>query len=140
MFDELTVAENLVLHHRDGSLRRYEALFEHFPFLGERLGQRAGTCSGGEKKILSFCRAFAEDTALVVLDEPTEGVQPENIARMAEALETAAPGRAFLIVEQNLNFIERTADRVHLLDHGECVFEAASRPGLREELAARLRI
>ena len=140
VFDELTVAENLVLHHRDGSLRRYEAMFERYPFLRERLGQKAGTLSGGEKKILSFCRAFAEDTALVVLDEPTEGVQPENIARMAEALDTAAPGRAFLIVEQNLNFIERTADRVHLLDHGECVFEAASRPGLREELAARLRI
>ena len=91
VFDELTAAENLTLHCRDGSLLRYEALFDAFPFLRERLMQKAGTLSGGEKKILSFCRAFAEDTVLVVLDEPTEGVQPENIARMVEAVEGAAP-------------------------------------------------
>ena len=76
----------------------------------------------------------------MVLDEPTEGVQPENIARMAEAIEGAGARRAFLIVEQNLEFIERTADRVHLLDHGERVFEAANGPGLREELTTRFRI
>ena len=101
------------------------------------INRRKPSTSHGQ---MSFCRAFAEDTVLVVLDEPTEGVQPENIARMVEAVEGAAPGRAFLIVEQNLNFIERTADHVHLLDHGECVFEAANGSGLRDELTARLRI
>ena len=80
VFDELTVAENLTLQYANRSLDRYEALFARFPFLAERLPQRAGTLSGGQKKILSFCRALAEDTALVILDEPTEGVQAENIA------------------------------------------------------------
>ena len=60
---------------------------------------------------------------------------------MAEAIRGAAgSGRAFLIVEQNLNLIEETADRVYLLDRGTCVFEAPNGPGLRPGLLERLRI
>ena len=141
VFNELTVAENLTLQYESRSLVRYEALFALFPFLRERLAQRAGTLSGGEKKILSFCRALAEETELVILDEPTEGVQAENISRMAEAIGRAAgSGRAFFIVEQNLNLIEETADRVYLLDHGLCALEAPNGPGLRAALLERLRL
>ena len=141
VFNELTVAENLTLQYGNRSLVRYEALFALFPFLRERLVQRAGTLSGGEKKILSFCRALAEETELVILDEPTEGVQAENISRMAEAIaRAAASGRALLIVEQNLNLIEETADRVYLLDHGRCALEAPNGPGLRAALLERLRL
>ena len=141
VFDELTVAENLTLQYGDRSLDRYRALFGHFPFLPERLAQRAGTLSGGEKKILAFCRALGEDTALVILDEPTEGVQAENIARMAAAIrEAAAGGRAFLVVEQNLNLVEEVADRVYLLDRGACVYDAPNGPGLHAALIERLRI
>ena len=141
VFDELTVAENLTLQYANRSLDRYEALFARFAFLAERLAQRAGTLSGGEKKILSFCRALAEDTVLVILDEPTEGVQAENIARMAAAIrEAAAGGRAFLVVEQNLNLVEEVADRVYLLDRGACVYDAPNGPDLRAALLDRLRI
>ena len=142
VFDELTVAENLTLQYASRSLDRYEALFARFAFLAERLAQRAGTLSGGEKKILSFCRALAEDTALVILDEPTEGVQAENIARMAAAIREAAVegGRAFLVVEQNLNLVEEVADRVYLLDRGACVYDAPNGPDLRAALLDRLRI
>ena len=141
VFNQLTVAENLTLQYESRALVRYEALFDLFPFLRERLGQRAGTLSGGEKKILSFCRALAEETALVILDEPTEGVQAENISRMAEAIGRAVgSGRAFFIVEQNLNLIEETADRVYLLDHGLCALEAPNGPGLRATLVERLRL
>ena len=141
VFNELTVAENLTLQYESRSLVRYEALFALFPVLRERLAQRAGTLSGGEKKILSFCRALAEETELVILDEPTEGVQAENISRMAEAIERAAgSGRAFFIVEQNLNLIEETADRVYLLDRGLCALEAPSGPDLRAALLERLRL
>ena len=141
VFDELTVAENLTLQYANRSLDRYEALFARFPFLAGRLAQRAGTLSGGEKKILSFCRALGEDTELVILDEPTEGVQAENIARMAEAIGgAAAGGRAFLVVEQNLNLIEQVADRVYLLDRGTCVFDAPNGAELRAALLERIRI
>lgn len=141
VFDRLTVAENLTLHHKDRSLKRYEALFRQFPRIGERLGQQAGTLSGGEKKILSFCRVMGEKTDLVLLDEPTEGVQPENIALMAEvmAMEKGA-GRCFFVVEQNLSLVEMTADRAYLLDHGECVYEAVNGPDLRAELSNRMQI
>ncbi len=142
VFDELTVAENLTLQYANRSLDRYEALFARFAFLADRLGQRAGTLSGGEKKILSFCRALAEDTVLVILDEPSEGVQAENIARMAAAIREAAAegGRAFLVVEQNLNLVEEVADRVYLLDRGACVYDAPNGPDLRAALLDRLRI
>ena len=141
VFNELTVAENLTLQYESRSLDRYEALFGLFPVLRERLAQRGGTLSGGEKKLLSFCRALGEDTGLVILDEPTEGVQAENIARMAGAIrDAAAGGRAFLIVEQNLNLIEDVADRVYLLDRGTCVYDAPNGPDLRAALLDRLRI
>ncbi|MCR9135987.1 MAG: ATP-binding cassette domain-containing protein [Alphaproteobacteria bacterium] len=141
VFDQLTVAENLTLHHRDRSLNRYDELLTLFPRIGERLGQQAGTLSGGEKKILSFCRAAAEETDLVLLDEPTEGVQPENIALMAKVITAGkAAGRSYLIVEQNLSLIEMAADKAYLLDHGDCVYEAANGHGLREALSKRMQI
>ncbi|MEO4043924.1 ATP-binding cassette domain-containing protein [Hoeflea sp. CAU 1731] len=139
VFDDLSVRENLTLQYRDRDLARYEALFVSFPRLKERRAQRAGTLSGGEKKILSFCRAVAEDTRLVMLDEPTEGVQPENIERMARHVATeAGKGRGFLVVEQNLGFAERLADHAHVLDHGVCVFDMPGGPGLRARLAEKL--
>ena len=141
VFDGLSVAENLTLHHRDRSLARYDALFQRFPRIAERLQQQAGTLSGGEKKILSFCRAVADDTEVVLLDEPTEGVQPENIALMGQAiLEAKTGGRAFLIVEQNLGLVEMTADTALLIDHGECIYEAGNGPDLKAELSRRMQI
>lgn len=141
VFDALSVAENLTLHHRNRSLERYADLFVMFPRLPERLAQRAGTLSGGEKKILSFCRALAEDTRLVILDEPTEGVQPENIALMAEAINRAkSDGRGFLIIEQNLSLVEAVADHAVLMDHGECIYTHSGTENLRTELAERLKI
>ncbi|MDE2792307.1 MAG: ATP-binding cassette domain-containing protein [Paracoccaceae bacterium] len=141
VFSELTVIENLTLSFPSRSLDRYRTLFERFPFLHGRLTQKAGTLSGGEKKVLSFCRAIAENTKLVVLDEPTEGVQPENIATMSAVVRRLTErGRGFLIVEQNLNLIRETANRVHVLDHGRIVFESLNRPGLRDALISRLRL
>ncbi|MDA4845908.1 ABC transporter ATP-binding protein [Hoeflea poritis] len=141
VFDDLSILDNLTLHYPDRDLNRYGDLFRLFPRIEERLQQMAGTLSGGEKKILSFCRALAEDTPLVILDEPSEGVQPENIDRMARViLDQKARGRAFLVVEQNLTLVEDAADHVYLLDHGECVFETGRSNDLREDLSKRLQI
>lgn len=141
VFDGLTVLENLTLNRGDRSLDLYASLFEKFPRIRERRDQRAGTLSGGEKKILSFCRALAEETTLVVMDEPTEGVQPENIALMGEAiLEAKAQGRAFLIIEQNLTLVEAIADEALLMDHGQSVYSTAQRNAMRRELADRMQI
>lgn len=141
VFDGLTVTENLTLHRSDRSLECYADLFADFPRLRERGNQRAGTLSGGEKKILSFCRALAEETDIVVLDEPTEGVQPENIERMADTIAKAKKqGRSFLIVEQNLMMVEAVADEAMLLDRGRCSYSTRERSAMRKELSARMQI
>ena len=139
-FSTLSVAENLALLHRDRSLRRYETLFATFPRMAERLKQRAGDLSGGERKILSFCRALGESLPLTALDEPTEGVQAENIDRMASVIRArAASGASFVIVEQNLTLVTEIADSVLVMDHGVITSRFASRPS-REELASLLAI
>lgn len=141
VFPTLSVRENLTLHLKDRNLMRYDRLFGLFPRIGERLYQVAGTLSGGERKLLSFCRALGEGAMLTMLDEPSEGVQPENIDRMVPAIEErAAAGAAFIIVEQNLTLVERVASRVMVLDRGRCVFQAENHDGIRGEILRYLEL
>ena len=122
VFGELTVEENLWLHLPDRNEARYHPLLQAFPRMGERLKQRAGLLSGGERKLLSFTRTMGLQATLALLDEPTEGVQPENIDRMVQVVgRLKAAGHGFIVVEQNLSFIEQVADDVLVLDHGERV-------------------
>jgi ABC-type branched-subunit amino acid transport system ATPase component len=140
VFDELSLEENLTLHYEGTDLESYDEVFKYFPRLKERLGQRAGTLSGGEKKLLSFSRVIAEPTKMVLLDEPTEGVQSDNIELMAEIIiKEKAKGRGFLIVDQNLTFLEKFNDVIHLMDHGEAIFKME---GLmfREDIEERITI
>ncbi len=126
VFDELGVEDNLLLMAPPAAAARLEALTPRFPLLGRRREQRAGTLSGGEKKILSFVRGIIDDHELVLLDEPTEGVQSENIERMESVIrEQSALGVAFVIVEQNLTLAERLADRWIVLDRGQVVEQGA---------------
>lgn len=128
VFDELSVGDNLFLMAPPDAAARLDRLAERFPLLRRRREQRAGTLSGGEKKILSFVRGAIEDHSLVLLDEPTEGVQAENIERMESVIrEQRAAGTAFVIVEQNLAMAERLADRWLVLDKGRVVSEGAGR-------------
>lgn len=121
VFDDLTVRENLSLSSNKADIDLY---FDRFPRLAERLDQPAGTMSGGERKILAFVRAMIEDTTLVILDEPSEGVQPENIENMATILcERAAGGVGILLIEQNINFLMRTATQLMGIDAGRIVLE-----------------
>lgn len=140
VFDNLTVKENLTLHYKDVDLDRYNVLFDKFPRISERLEQRAGTLSGGEKKLLSFVRVITEPTGLVLLDEPTEGVQAENIDLMKGIIcDEKAEGRGFLIVDQNLPFLEGIADVTHLIDHGEQIYKIEGQQ-FRSEISKRMRI
>lgn len=141
VFDALPVRDNLTLHHRDASLARYESLFELFPRVRERLPQPAGLLSGGEKKLVSFCRALGEQAPLTLLDEPTEGVQPENIARMAgEVARRAALGSAFIIAEQNLGFVLSVMSAAIVLDHGDVVLSGSAAELDRPRLERQLRL
>lgn len=132
VFDNLTVRENLSLSSSVADLDRY---FELFPRLAERLNQQAGSMSGGERKILSFVRVMLEETDLVILDEPSEGVQPENIEKMQACIvEKQKSGSAFVLVEQNLTMLMAVADRYLGLDAGRIVFESTRETCQRDDL------
>jgi branched-chain amino acid transport system ATP-binding protein len=141
VFDGLSVRDNLTLMRAERRLDAFEPLFRRFPILPRRLAQHAGTLSGGEKKILSFVRGLSEAQPLLLLDEPSEGVQWENIEHMAASIaEAKAGGRSFVVVEQNLAFAERIADAYLVIDQGRVV--RAGRHGEigREQLLAHLHV
>lgn len=141
VFDDLSVAENLTLMQPRAVMKPFAPYFGAFPRLAERLGQHAGTLSGGEKKLLSFTRVLSEETGLVLFDEPTEGVQYENVVRMADLINARKRGgTAFVIVEQNLGFVEAIADRVIVLDHGEVVLRGAAGSVSREDIVKHITI
>ncbi|MGA9321636.1 MAG: ATP-binding cassette domain-containing protein [Xanthobacteraceae bacterium] len=130
VFDDLSVRDNLTLMRPSRRLTPFRRYFERFPILERRLSQHAGTLSGGEKKMLSLVRGLAEDRPVVLLDEPSEGVQWENILHMdALIAEKKAAGTAFIVVEQNLAFAERIADRYLVMDQGRIMLE-----GLRSQI------
>lgn len=115
IFQDLTVNENLLLgirHARefDGEFAR---ICEIFPFMADRLQQRAGTLSGGEQKMLILARALIAKPKLILLDEITEGLQPSVIERLGTALleERDRTGVSIFLVEQNIQFALRVADR-----------------------------
>ena len=141
VFDELSVRDNLTLMRADRSLSMFEPLFTRFPILPKRLNQHAGTLSGGEKKILSFVRGLCAAQPLLLLDEPSEGVQWENIEHMVALIGAAkAAGRAFIVVEQNLAFAELVADRYLVLEQGRVVLDGRRADIGREQLLAHLHV
>lgn len=141
VFDDLSVRDNLTLVRADRDIAPFQRYFARFPILANRLGQHAGTLSGGEKKILSFVRGLAEDQPLILLDEPTEGVQWENILRMEETIaEKKAGGAAFIVVEQNLAFAERIADFYLVMDQGRAVLEGERAAIDRQRILAHLHV
>jgi branched-chain amino acid transport system ATP-binding protein len=122
-------------------LDAFAPFFARYPILERRLSQHAGTLSGGEKKILSFVRALSEDQPLTLLDEPSEGVQWENVLNMQALIdERKAAGRAFIVVEQNLAFAERIADRYLVMDQGRPVLEGKRAEIERGMILAHLRV
>ncbi|MDE0304728.1 MAG: ATP-binding cassette domain-containing protein [Albidovulum sp.] len=136
VFDNLSVRENLYI----GTIGESPGLyFDRFPVLARRLDQIAGAMSGGERKILSFVRSMIEDTRLVILDEPSEGVQSENINLMATCLkERAAKGAGIMIFEQNLGFLASVADHFLGLDAGRAVYSEPSSNSSETEIRAIL--
>lgn len=135
VFGDLSVHENLWLHLDDRDECRYASCLKSFPRLVERMGQRSGLLSGGERKLLSFTRSLGLRSPLTILDEPTEGVQPENIQRMANLIRAQCEaGAAFVIVEQNLEFLLSVATTVLVMDHGQVMLDSSIGSTSRERL------
>ena len=130
IFQDLSVGDNLRLGQSEASWFEEELarVAQVFPFLKERLGQRAGTLSGGEQKMLLIARALMARPKLMLVDEITEGLQPSIIERLAEALavQRERTGVAMLLVEQNVRFALNVADRWAVLKLGEIDDEGKS--------------
>lgn len=126
VFPRLTVAENL----RVGGLFRSsiteadrQRVFEHFPILAERRNQRAGTMSGGQQQQLAIGRVLMARPTLMLLDEPSEGIQPnivQDIARIMVDLNRAS-GLTIILVEQNIDMIRAMVERCYVMDKGRIV-------------------
>lgn len=121
VFPNLTVAENLWLVTSGGVERaEVEAIaYEHFPRLGERRTQLAGTMSGGEQQMLAMARALGSDPALLVLDELSMGLAPVVVQALYDEVQRlAANGLTILVVEQFAHEILGVADRAAIMLHG----------------------
>ncbi len=127
LFSGLSVAENLRmgLLVRGGGPDTLARVLGLFPVLGERLGQRAGTLSGGEQQMLATARALCLEPKLILLDEPSEGLMPSLVDTLLETLAALkAQGVAVLLVEQKVEAALRVADRVAFLENGALRHEA----------------
>jgi urea transport system ATP-binding protein len=131
VFPRMTVEENLrVGESISGHAERadYERAYAAFPILAERRKQRAGTLSGGQQQQLAIGRVMVGRPRLILLDEPSEGIQPsivQDIARTVIALNRQA-GITIVFVEQNLDMIRAMAQRCYVMDKGRIVAELAA--------------
>ncbi|OCP02716.1 MULTISPECIES: urea ABC transporter ATP-binding subunit UrtE [unclassified Ensifer] len=130
IFPLLTVRENLETGYaplKRGDRSIPEDVFNLFPVLRSMLGRRGGDLSGGQQQQLAIGRALVTRPKILVLDEPTEGIQPSIIKDIGRAIRYLrdSTGMAILLVEQYLDFCRELADHVYIMDRGAVVHEGA---------------
>ena len=127
IFPALSVAQNLELGIKPGQKSgrwSIEETWRLFPQLKERADAPGGALSGGEQQMLTICRTLMGDPDLIMIDEPTEGLAPQMVARIGELLqEIAKRGISILLVEQRLVIAMKISHRVYVMGHGHMVFE-----------------
>lgn len=138
IFPNLTVEENLeVSLSISGSAgkERIEQVYELFPVIKEMLGRKGGVLSGGQQQQLAIGRALLTDPKLLILDEPTEGIQPSIIDQIEDAIHALKKeGKlSIILVEQYLDFAKAASDTFYILDRGSVV-----RSGESEALTAEV--
>ncbi|MBV9299771.1 MAG: ABC transporter ATP-binding protein [Verrucomicrobia bacterium] len=126
IFPELSVEENLMMGETINCAKqsfRYDLVYEYFPILRERRRQVAGTFSGGQQQMLAIGRALVGRPTLLLLDEPSLGIQPSIIQEIGQALLrlNREEELTILLVEQNMRLIEQVAVRAYAMDKGRIV-------------------
>ena len=134
LFGEMTVRENLEMGaytRRDHLESNLEEVYELFPVLRDRSGQRAGSLSGGEQQMLAIGRGLMAEPRILALDEPSEGLAPQIRTRLFEKIEQISESVTVLLVEQHVHKALSLAERAYLLENGEFVAEDSG-PALLE--------
>jgi len=140
VFDTLTVAENLAVNS-NGDIETYELALKAFPVFPHRMDQVAGSMSGGERKLLGFVRTIIFGGKVLLLDEPSEGVQQENIDLMKQLIiRSCSKGVTCIICEQNLSFVRDVADRIVAIDSSGLLFDRPVKEVSRKDLVGVLSV
>jgi urea transport system ATP-binding protein len=143
IFSTMTVTENIVTGlTTTGEKKVPEDLYEIFPVLKEMGKRRGGNLSGGQQQQLAIARALASRPKLLVLDEPTEGIQPSIIREMAQTLRRIRDerGLTILVSEQVLSFALDVSDKVMVIEKGEIVHQESSAEADQKKIAAYLSV
>jgi len=132
LFTDMSVRENLLLgayavKERETKLETLDYIFELFPRLEERKDQLTGTMSGGERKMTAIARGMMSNPTLMLVDEPSLGLQPNLTYDVFDALlQLRDQGVTILLVEQNVNATLDITDRAYILEQGQIVMEGPS--------------
>ena len=132
LFTDMSVEENLILgayaiHNTEEQQKTLNFVFELFPRLEERKKQLAGTMSGGERKMLAIARGMMSKPELMLVDEPSLGLQPSLVTEVFRSLQLLRDqGVTILLVEQNVNKTLEITERAYILEQGRIVMEGSS--------------
>ena len=144
IFPQLTVQENLELglQVKGEKGKIDEDIYELFPIIKTFLNRKGGNLSGGQQQQLAIARALVSRPKLLILDEPTEGIQPSIIEDIAAAIQKVNKefGITVLIVEQYLDFVLSVSDRYYVMDKGEITLAGLTKEASASEIQAKMSI
>ncbi|MBC7217031.1 MAG: ABC transporter ATP-binding protein [Candidatus Caldatribacterium sp.] len=131
VFQDLTVRENLELASYATGDRDWDKVFGYFPRLKALIDRKGANLSGGEKQMLMIGRALLGNPKVLLIDEPTEGLAPGVVNDLATIICGLSVRSALIVVDQNLSFVSKVAQRVYTMKEGKLVAEISNEQDIR---------